>query len=791
MTSETQDHIKSLAHHRRHLIEDLRSAPSGLAWCYKHTEIADRVVQLLFQDLMADRPELPPIALIATGGYGRRELSPYSDIDLTIVPLEEESAALEGAIRTLFQDLHHAFGTDIRMEVGYAYRLISDAPGIDAKTRTGLLDARLLCGSADLYNRLLTALSEHFAVGEFVLNKIEERSEAYRRYHDTPFVSELHLKEGAGGLRDWHCANWLREASGEKPYQPSPDLDYLTLQRNLLHLVGDRRLDTLSRTRQAEVAAILGKSAREMMSDVVGAAATIHQGYLDACEHLTEARFTLSEGVLAVRGEARILSGAEAGEAAVGIAIATRLGLRVPDLQPPAGEIANGPAALYAISTGEATIRNLDRAGLLARLLPELTECHTLLSDDSVHIYTVFEHTLRVVRNLDRLHQGEFLGDLKNSLVDLEPLYLAALLHDVGKADHHREHSIVGAEIAKAVGERWAIASGTRELVEWLVKEHLTMARFIRIRDIQNPTTVREFARLVGSLERLQMLTLLTWADVNAVAPNAWTPSQETFLKELYRATAESLEGDGDGEFDTSLFRQRLLRQLKGEELSEEKVQAFIQSLPAHYLTSTSTDIIRLHLRFAEKAATGTPTIEVYQRPELGATDLTVCVLDRPALLSHLLGVFYAYDLSVAGIRACTTSTEPRVALDVFTVSFGGRPVPTATLRHVNDALLKVFSGERKVEDILREKGKDPDRTQVVYRHTFLAGSPAILEVRAPRGRGMAYRFSRLIAAQGWNVVAARFGQWAGQAAAAFYLEAAEQELDADRVAQVLAGPTT
>ncbi len=786
MTVETQDLVRSLAVQRLNLIEDLRSTPQGLAWCYKHTEIADRVVQLLFQDLQSSHGDLPPIAIIATGGYGRRELSPHSDIDITIVPLEEESAALEGGIRTLFQDLHHAFGTDIRMEVGYAYRLISDAPGVDPKTRTGLLDARLLCGSADLYNRLLTALQDHFAVGEFVLSKIQEREDAYRRYHDTPLVSELQIKEGAGGLRDWHCANWIREATGEKPIQPDPNLDYLTLQRNLLHLVGGRRLDTLSRTRQAETAAVLGEDPGTMMSQVAGAAAALHQNYLDACEHLTEARFALAQGVLAVRGEARILSQAECGEASIGIAVATKLGLRVPDLQPPSGPIANGPAALYALSTGEQTLRNLDRAGLLKTLLPELDFCRTLLSDDSVHVYTVFEHTMRVVRNLDRLEPGDFLGDLKSDLVDLEPLYLAALLHDVGKADHGREHSIVGAEIACEIGRRWQLATGTSDLVEWLVREHLTMARFIRIRDIQNPRTVREFARLVGSLERLQMLTLLTWADVNAVAPNAWTPSQDTFLRELYRATAESLEGDGEGEFDTSLFRQRLLRQLKGDELSEERVQAFIQSLPAHYLTSTSPHLIRLHLRFAEKATAGAPTVEVFQRPELGATDLTVCVLDRPALLSHLLGVLYAHDLSVAGIRACTTSTDPLVALDVFTVSFGGRPVPTATLKQVNDALLKVLSGERKVEDVLREKGKDPDRTQIVYRHTFLPGSPAILEVRAPRGRGMAYRFSRLIAAQGWNVVAARFGQWAGQAAAAFYLQSPETPLDAESVAKVL-----
>ena len=388
---------------------------------------------------------------------------------------------------------------------------------------------------------------------------------------------------------------------------------------------------------------------------------------------------------------------------------------------------------------------------------------------DTVHQFTVFEHTLRVIRNLDRLEPGTFLGDIKASVNDLEPLFLAALLHDVGKVDTSRSHSSVGAEIAREVCSRWHLADNVCEVVEWLVREHLVMARFIRVRDIANPQTVEEFAAMVGNAQRLHMLTLLTYADIRAVSEEAWTPAQETFLRELHERTVGRLAATEPVTPDLSVHRNRLLRQLRGKEDSAA-IQEFLNTLPAYYLTSTPPDVVRLHLEYAKRASEGTPTVEAFHRPDLGATEVTVCTPDVPGLLSRLLGVFYALDLSVAGIRACTTSSEPPVAVDVFTVSFGGRPVPGATANQLTQAILDIVQERRQVEELLLQKGKDPSRKQNVFSYTYIEGAPGILEIRSPRGRGMPFRFSTLIAGRGWNVVSARVGQWAGNATAAFYI---------------------
>ena len=770
MTEETRAKILAIADERTSHLQTLLTKPTGLSWCVRHSELADEVVRVLYEDIQAQNPDLPPLALIATGGYGRQELSTYSDIDITVVPSDEASPVLDRAIRVLFQDLHWAFCTALHIDVGYAYRLISDAPGLDPTTRTGLMDMRLLAGSHELSRQLEEALIDSFEVGEFILAKVTEREQMFHKYHDSPLVIEPNLKEGAGGIRCFHCANWLREAIGERAFRPTADYDQILRIRNLLHLNAGKHQDVLSRQRQGQIADQLHVDMVDMMGEIIEAGSGLHRHYRTAREKITLSRFSLSKGVLAIQGEARIIGQADAGEAAVGIALGTALGLRVMDIEIAPTDGVRGPAAVFALSRGEATLRNLDRSGLLAQLLPQLTKCRTLVPADSVHEFTVFEHTFRVVRALESMAPGSFLGDLKDSINDLEPLYIAALLHDVGKVDPDKDHSLYGAEIADAVCEQWNLASGIRDTVVWLVKEHLTMAKFIRVRDIMNPRTVEEFAEIVGDVQRLTMLTIFTFADVSAVAEGAWTPAQDTFLRELFIRTDSLLRGDAQFSPDPAVYRQRLLRQLRTQPEQEGEIQEFVESLPAYYLTSTHPEVMRLHMNFAKKAMAGQPTVELFHRSDISATEITICTQDAPGLLSKLLGVFYAFDLSVGGIHACTAATNPPVALDVFTVSFSSRPVPTATMNQVTAGLLDVIEGRTDVEALLIQKGKDPSRKLLITKHAFVEGSPGILEIRAPRGRGMPYRFSRLIADQGWNVVSARVGQWAGSATAAFYL---------------------
>jgi [protein-PII] uridylyltransferase len=288
---------------------------------------------------------------------------------------------------------------------------------------------------------------------------------------------------------------------------------------------------------------------------------------------------------------------------------------------------------------------------------------------------------------------------------------------------------------------------------------------------VQNPATISEFATIVETPERLFMLALLTWSDIASVADDTFTSAQYSFLRDLTNRTYEALQSGEQLPAEPSVARRRILRELAREDVDETRVEAFLESLPAYYFTATSPELVRVHMNYAERAEKGQITLEVSPRLDLGATEITLCAPDSAGLLSDVLGVLYAFDLSVQGIRACTTETSPAVALDVFTVSFGGRPVPSGTWTQTATNLRRVLAGELDLDELLRSKGKDPDRRQHVLRYVFRDGNPEVLEVQAPRGRGMAFRLSRMLRAHGFNILSARVGQWGSHAAAAFYLK--------------------
>lgn len=777
--------IEPFKERKLQLLDKLRVKPQGKEWCRQFSDLADEAIQSVVRAAKQTLGDLPPISIVATGGYGRQELAPHSDLDLAVIPLHEGRPVLDDLIRFLYRGIHEVLDGAFNAEIGYAYRLVSDAPGLDGKSRSSMLDARLVAGSPDPLAAFDALFKDTFPTGDFLLDKVMERLAAMSRTNDTPLVVEPHLKEGAGGLRCHHAANWIRSAVGLQPLPAGPAFEAVLAARNQLHLVSGKKVDLLSRQRQAEIAEAFDLDLDEWLSGLIEQLYHLHEEFYQAEKLLGTAAYSLLPGIRATRGRVQIESGIDLGEAALGVALASGLGLQV---QPGKFRVENsvdGPDVMRAVATGEACIREMDRSGLLAVLLPEFIRCRTLMPEDATHTYSVFEHTLRAVRHLDAFDDDPFFGGLKQGLADLGPLYLAVLLHDAGKRIDDRPHSEAGAEIAAEVCRRWKLASSASKLVEWLVLEHLTLARFIRMRDIHHPQTATELAEIVGTSERLDMLALLTAADIQAVSADAWSPAQQNMLQELWTRTAEVLELSLPVEHDPAIYRKRLRTALMDPRVhapesptdepapadtDAEAVEGFLASMPAHYLVSTPADVVRLHLSFVQKAVQGQPTIEVSHFAQLGYTDLTVACLDAPGLLSKLLGVLYAWDLSVQVIRASTTRSDPAVALDTFTVSFNRKPLPSSTCRHATADLMRVIQGESSVEEVLARRSKDPLRKQEHFSLTFIEGETGILEVRAPRGRGMAFRMARLISQRGWQIVSARIGQWAGQGAAAFYI---------------------
>lgn len=793
MTEAHQLHLHEFSKRRSQLIAALPEATGGLDWSCRYSQLADDLVRWVYEQVAALTENRPELAIVATGGYGRQELSPHSDLDLAVIPLDEQAPGLDAFVRETYRLLHLALDRVFKAEVGYSYRLIGDAPSLDGKSRSGLLDARLVAGSLGPLQAFDKIFQETFPVGDFLLDKITERRERMRKTHDTPLVVEPHLKEGAGGLRSYHTAQWIRKVLKADPPTGMEAYSQILRTRNLLHYVSEKQVDLLSRSRQAQIAELLGVELAPWLSGVAEHLVVLADAYEDAERLILKASYPISHGVVSQDGIVHFEPGATPSDAAIGISLASGLGLDIERELLTISDDLDGGEVLHALATGETTLRGMDRCGLLATILPELSRCRTLMPEDATHTYTVFEHTMRALRNVESFSEGAFLGDLRSGISSPDVLVLAILLHDVGKGVDGRPHSEVGAEIADSVCRRWGLSDSVREPVRWLVAEHLTMARFIRMRDIQSPGTAVEFAKIVKDRERLDMLTVLTAADIMAVSSAAWTPSQESLLRELWERTAAILEADIPPEHDPAIYRRRLHRALaKDQEVPEEALQAFLDSLPAHYVLSTPPQVVKLHFGFCVRARNGEPTIEVAHQPGAGNTELTVCCPDRPGLLSRLLGVLYAWDLTVESIRVSTSLGAQNIALDSFVVSFHGQPLPSATCQHATSDLLKVIEGRATVENILVRHGKDPSRRQSHFRSAYVAGTPGILEVQAPRGRGMAFRLARFIAEQGWDVCSARIGQWAGQGTAAFYITGPKGEaLDPAVVAQAMQSSRT
>lgn len=743
--------------------------PTGLAWSQAWSDSIDRVIQETYLGEAAHHPQLKSISVIATGGFGRRELSPFSDLDLAVVPGDEQLPGLDEGIRALFNALHYKLGTEMDLKVDYAYRVPSDAGGFDPTTRTGLLEARLIAGDPAPMDALQAAFWKTFLVGDFLIAKIEETLARHAKTHSTPLVVTPNLKLGAGGLRDLQTACWIRLALGEHISGADSSYETVLKIRNALHILKQREADELTHSAQSDLAAKHGWHPREMMHELHAAMIELHAAYNQVLADLPAKNFNLAEGVHATGGFVRFEDDSTASSAAIGVANGLQLGLRIGCLPETQAEGFNAGQALRALMHGERVIRELGTSGVLARLLPELTATLTLLPDDHAHRYTVFEHTIQAVRNLESLRDaGGFFAERYRRIQDKGALWLAALMHDAGKADQSDSHSVTGERMVKEMGLRWQMDQDRTDLVAWLVRNHLLMSHTIRMRDVSQPQTIRDFAESIPSIEHLMMLTVLTWADSNAVGPGVWTPVQDGFLQELCERTENSLQSKAPPVTDPEVVRSMLRRSLQHGEHSEEEVQSFLASMPAHYILSTSPSDAVAHLELVQRARRGETVVMFSPNEKLGATELTVAAPDAPGLLSRLLGLIYVLDISVVGLRASTTATSPAIVLDVFTLSFGGGMVPPSTGSILKNLVQQHLNDNEVILSMLRDRGKAIEVSPGEASLTYHFGSPGLLEIKGRRGRGMAFRLSRIIAREGWNVLGARVGQWAGQSTASF-----------------------
>jgi [protein-PII] uridylyltransferase len=809
-----------------------RAGAAGLSVCRLISEAQDRLVRGLFEELSAELGAPSAVCLVALGSFGRRELAPHSDLDLLML---SDPGMKADAVRPLAQALNTTLW-DLKLQVGWSARTPAEsgrAAEDDHTVRTALLDCRYIAGDpavyAQLADRVLRELLTHKA-DSFIADKARELHARREKYGDSLYLLEPHLKQGEGGLRDLEAALWIAQAryrtrglTGllKQSVLPASQVgvlrearDFLLRIRNHLHYVRNRKEDRLSFDLQEEVAAFLGYPAapgalpvEQFMRHYYLAAKAIRlaaDALIARCEE-TRSRgwaperkvgaFKVFRGRLTLDGDPALLSRTPAAIVAL-FRTADEEGLelyswakdhvrealpRLDDARATPEVVAEAKVLFARPGTRGGFLMAMHELGALGALLPEFGRVTAHHQHDLYHAYTVDVHSLFAVRRLYALRAGELVQEqpeLSREMRDLAdplPLYLGMLLHDCGKG-LGGDHSERGRALAADVAHRWTLSHRQREVLEFLVAQHLAMSRTAQRRDLSDPHLISEFARLMGDAEKLTCLYLLTYADISSVGPQMWTEWKARLLEELYQKARAQLVGQTDGGGNPLARGRAAFIERWRHSVGASAAESLAASLPDHYFLSTDPRHAARHARLLARARSGELAASLAHRREHGSSELTLCARDRPGLLALFAGVLSAHRVDILSARIA--STDDGLALDALDVRAPrGQLLERERWRAARADLERVLAGETTVEAVIQRRAgasllarplpRVPIKVSVDNRASQRF---TVVDVRAEDRVGLLYAIASALHGCGAEIALARVNTEAHRAIDSFYV---------------------
>lgn len=759
-----------LEHFREEAKRGHREGEDGISVVQSITAMTDALVIRLFSALSDDLQmhKSGQLALVAVGGYGRRELNPYSDLDLMFLYSGKESKVVEEAANRLLY-----FLWDLRLDVGYSVRTLSDCvemAGGDLTVKTALLDARLLTGSAQLFTdlkKLMVTQVLSKRSDSFIAAKLDELKKRREKYGSSVYILEPNIKEGEGCLRDLHTAMWVAKIK-YKVDEPrelvikgilSEDelglyyssLNYLWRIRNELHYLAGRKNDQLTFDAQTSMARFFGYEDR---GKTLAVEQFMQDFYLHAnrVEHFSSLLITkciqrddgkrkilgyftrrpVGDGCYVVKGELvvpdesviakepvrliRIFEHAQ--KQGVVLALGTKRLIRdkldlVNDKFRRSKEAGASFINILQSEKGLAeTLQQMHHLGFLNRFIPEFERIYCKVQHDAYHIYTVDTHTLFAVEEIVKLWRGEheetlpLLTQLAREVDKRWLLILAVMLHDIGKGGGGG-HAEVGAELSKTIARRLGLTREDSERLEFLVRHHLLLAHIAQRRDLHDERMIIQFARQMEKSENLKMLYLLTYADIKAVGPEVWTEWKALLLQELYEKAFRVLER-GDFKLEASGDRVRRVKKTVFELLADDYpgqlVKDELQALSTRHLLSYPAEVIAGHVRTLLRLPKEQLVVQLAHEVDKSYTNCTVCTYDVPGLFSMITGVVAANGMNILGAQIHTNTNEK--VLDILQVGSPQGFVITEESRwkRFQDDLRQVLEGKVKVSALVAKR---------------------------------------------------------------------------------------
>ena len=818
--------------------EHFEASGDGKAAIRDRSSLIDSVVIELWNEVTAAGNPLEGFCIAAMGGYGRRALFPYSDIDLLFLYEREIQAEYLGkkVIAPLSQSLW-----DLHLRVSPTTRTLAECGKLhrgNIEFNISLLDSRYICGDEKLFEKLRSRVLPGMITRESQ-NLAQELTglarSRHEKYGQTIFHLEPNIKDGPGGLRDYQVACWMaqieemgrsREWKDPEELLPVPlrpdavkAIDFLDAVRCFLHYRQGRDLNGLTYELQSEAASAgIGlhggptTSPSDWMRVYFRHARAIHRlavlldevplvkslwarMFGERKSRLSNAEFTVVDGRVSLRQAASIEDPALLFRL---FELVARHNLRLtaetenaveaalPNIQKWVATTSNlwdYVRQIVVLPHAAASLRAMHRLGFLVLLFKEFQAIDSLVIRDYYHRYTVDEHSLVTIENLHKLaaetgEAGRKFRDILCSVEHPELLYLSLLFHDVGKGMANESHVEGSLEAVKGVFERLRLDSVQRDTVQFLIASHLRMSATVLRRDIFDPEAVHDFAQTVGTIERLKMLTLFTYADIKAVNPEALTPWKAEMLWQLYAATENYLNRSVD---DQRLYvagedAKQLERLVpSGEEAGEpERFRNFLDGFPKRYLLTHSPAEIAAHYRMYKRLGHSSAEISVTRRDDY--YELVLVTMDRPFLFAKVAGTISSWGMNILKADAC--ANKAGTVLDILRFSDRFHTLdhnPSETVR-LKQNLVAAISGDLDVADLMKRKfqpEKRPPKVQVetrIHLDNECSSHSTVVEIIALDRPGLLYDMSSTFAELGCNIEVGLIDTEGGSASDVFYV---------------------
>lgn len=704
----------------------------GHRTAYEVADIVDATIAPLFLSA-------PSCSIYAVGGFGRREMSPFSDVDLLIIAPEESD------ISNLTTSL---WDTGLEPSI-----ILRDTSSIKSSAKNDLMFATTILNARRIHGEPVEAIESAAqwlaqVQPDFAAQHKSEREDRWRRYKGAG-CQEPDVRSGPGGLRDFQMLRWTNMLRDEDLAEMLPAFHTILAARHALHFSHRSREDRLLISDHGSI--------RDWL------------GWEDLNEFLRRTLLSMKRIKYFIESP-RIRS----------------LPIRPIDIR----EFLSSPKG-RSVAT---FFRELDQSGELSNRIPEWKHVAGLIRPDKSHAFTPEEHTLRVIASVEEaLGDKPMVVDPKNiSRPDL--LFLGALFHDIGKGSG-RDHSEAGEEIALRVMTEWGYSPSDAGMVAWLVRSHLYLAANALRRDIDDPDLIHEVARHIGTVERLAMLYFLTVADIQSVGPGIFTDWKASLINTLTLRVARQCQTF----LPPRLLAEHILdghlqavRMILGGDVPDGDIEDHFRQVDARYALTYGAERIAAHLKAIPRLTPEKWTVLKNDYERNGFIELTFLAQTRPGLFAELAGLLSARNLNI--LAADIFTRDDGIAIDSFKIECDRGSMYNLGEKwpEFQDECGKILGGEVSAMELLAAQERYAERSPSTSHEPKISidnrtsQTDSIVEILFPDEMGLLYRIASAFRDCGIGISSAIVTTTGATAIDVFYVTTASGEkIDDDAIMEL------